>query len=259
MDERTAAVRAILASLEGACEVLEEPWGAIVANPEFHLIHMGNFAWVRELPDGGLGAVLARADDVFGPYGIPHRHVFVEDPALAERLGPELLEAGYVLRTSHVMVSRRAAELSANPDVALRPARDQATRDDHDAVAGLIDEEQGYGYEVSHQLLGLQWRRAGAIGREVYVAYLGGEPAGVVSLDGLAGVGIVPEVATVPALRGRGVAATMVLAMRRRAVEKGLDPLCLETAAKDTAWRMYERLGFDRVGTLASFLREDVR
>lgn len=239
--------------------MLEEPWGTIVANPEFHLIHMGNFAWVRDLPDGGLAAVLARADDVFGPYRIPHRHVFVEDPALAERIGPALLDAGYVHRSSHVMVARRIPEVSTNPVVALRPARDQATRDDHDAVAGLIDEEQGYGYEVSHQLLGLQWRRAEAIGREVYVAYLDGEPAGVVSLDDLAGVGIVPEVATVPPMRRQGVAATMMLAMRRRAEEKGLTPLCLETSAKDTAWRMYERLGFDRVGTLASFLREDAR
>lgn len=245
----------MLASLEGGCEVIEEPWGVLVVNPEFHLVHMANFLWLRELPSGGVEDALRRADELFRPYTIRHRTVFVEDARLAERLSPVLSALGFTAKPSHVMVARRPSEIVANPDVALRPARDQATRDDHDAIAGLLHEEQGYDHEVSHQLLSLQWRRVAALGREVYVGYLGGEPAGNVALDDLGGVGLVQQVETAPEMRRRGVAATMGLAMRQRADDKGLEPLALETPVADTTWEMYERLGFDRIGRLYEFLR----
>lgn len=252
-DELAAVSRAMLASLEAGCDVIEEPWGAFVVSAEFHLVHIANFVWLRGLPAGGLREVLDRADERFAPYKIAHRMVYVED-ALADRLRPELTRRGYAAHPRLVMVARRPPTLTANPEVTLRPARDQATRDDHDTVAGLILEEEGYNHDVSHQLLSLHWRRSAALDREVYVAYLTGEPAGNVGLDDVGGVGLIYNLETVPALRHRGVAATMLLDVRKRAQGKGLAPLGLDTAAADTTWQMYERLGFDRIGTVESFL-----
>jgi GNAT superfamily N-acetyltransferase len=141
----------------------------------------------------------------------------------------------------------------------VRPARDQATRDDHDAIAGLLHEEDGYDHEVSHQLLALNWRRQADLGSEVYVAYLDGQPAGNVSFDAVGGTGELYEVETIPEMRRRGVAATMVLAVRARAEALDLDPFFLRTTVGHTTHEMYEKLGFEREGTLEGFLRAPTR
>ncbi|TLZ49779.1 MAG: GNAT family N-acetyltransferase [Methanobacteriota archaeon] len=254
-DERRRALEALLASLEAACEVVDEPWGTIVTSPEFHRIHMANLLWLRRLPTGGLREALARVEEVLGPYRVPDRQMFVEDTALADALRPELEAVGYARKSEHLMFARNLPTLAANPDVALRPARDSATWDDHDAVAGLLHEEDGYDHEVSFQLLTLHRRRQRVLGSEVFVAYLDGVAVGNVGLDGIGGVGELYEVETAPAFRKRGIAATMVLAILDRARARGLWPLFLRTTVGHSTFEMYEKLGFVREGTLEGFLR----
>ena len=254
-DDQRRALGAILASLEAACEVVEEPWGAIVVNPEFHRIHMANFLWLHHLPPNGLDGALARVEEILGPLRIPDRQLFVEDPALADALAAGLEARGYRPKPEHLMFARNPPKLAANREVALRPARDASTWDDHDAVAGLMHEEDGYDHEVSFQLLALHRRRQADLGSEVFVAYLDGRPVGNVAIDGIGGVGELYAVETVPAARRRGVAATMVRGMRARAAERGLAPFFLRTTVGHTTWKMYEKLGFVREGTVAGFLR----
>jgi len=252
--DRRRALDAFLASMEALCEVVEEPWGTFVRNVEFHRLHMANFLWLRELPPGGLDGALRRMDEVFEPFGIRDRPVYVADTDLSKRLESDFLRRGYRSKPEHAMFARQAPTLAANPAVSLRPARDQATRDDHDAVAGLIDEEDGYDHEVSFQLRALHWRRQAELDAEVYVAYLEGQSVGTVALQDIGGVGIIYDVQTAPRMRRRGVAATMVLHALARARESGLTPLFLLTPVEATAYRMYEKLGFVREGTLAGYL-----
>ena len=254
-DDRRRALDAVLASLEAACDVSEEPWGAIVANPEFHRIHMANFLWLRHLPKDGLDAALARVDGLFATLRIPDRQLFVEDGALAEEIAARLGKRGFHRKSEHIMFARRPPAIAAKTDVSLRLARDASTWDDHDAVAGLIHEEEGYDFEVSHQLLALHHRRHAQLESDVFVAYLGGRPVGNVAIDGIGGVGELYEVETVPEARRKGVAATMVLAMRARAEQRGLSPFFLRTTVGQSTWKMYEKLGFVREGTLEGFLR----
>ena len=255
-DDRRRALDAVLATLETACQVIEEPWGTFVVNPEFHRIHMANFLWLRSLPPEGVPAVVRRMEEIFLPLQIPDRQWFVEDSALAARVESELTGLGYTRKAEHMMFARRPARIAPSPAVSVRPARDQSTRDDHDAVAGLLHEEDGYDHEVSHQLLALNWRRQAELVSEVYVAYLDGQPAGNVSFDVVGRTGELYEVETIPEMRRRGVAATMVLAMRARAEALGLSPFLLRTTVGHTTHEMYEKLGFEREGTLEGFLRE---
>ncbi|HEV8595086.1 MAG TPA: GNAT family N-acetyltransferase [Thermoplasmata archaeon] len=254
-DDRRRALDTVLATLETACEVTDEPWGTFVVNPEFHRIHMANFLWLRDLPRGGVAEAVRRIEEMFTPLRIPDRRWFVERKELAVEIEPELVRRGYTRRSEHLMFGRRAPTLPPNPAVAIRPARDQATRDDHDEVAGLLHEEDGYDHEVSHQLLGLNWRRQAGLGSAVFVAYLEGRPVGNMSFDAIDGVGELYEVETVPAMRGRGVAATMVLAARERAEGRALSPFFLRTTVGHTTYQMYEKLGFVREGFLDGFLR----
>lgn len=253
-DQRDAAVHAILSAQEATCDVRDEGWGTLVVNPEFHLIHVANYLSLRTLPSGGLVEALRRMDDTFGPLHIRHRMVFVEDEGLADRLRPEFATRGFGEQPSHVMALRRPPSLAANPDILLRPARDQSTRDDYDTVEGLIDEESGFDHEVSYQLLGIHWRRLVELGSEAYVAYAGGAPVGCATLADVGGVAVVEEVATHPAFRGRGVAATVMLHLLERAKSRALSPVVLETPLKDTTVELYGKLGFDRVGRLDEFL-----
>jgi putative acetyltransferase len=253
-DLRAVAVRAILSAQEAACDVRDEGWGTLVVNPEFHLIHVANYLSLRSLPSGGLVEVLRRMDDAFRPLHIRHRMVFVEDEGLADRMRPEFAAHGFVPQPSHVMAALRPPSLAANPGITLRPARDQSTRDDYDTIGGLIDEESGHDHEVSHQLLGLHWRRVHELGSEAYVAYARGEAVGCATLADVGGAAVVLDISTHPASRGRGVAATMMLHLLERARSRGLSPIVLETPLKDTTVAMYEKLGFDRTGRLDEFL-----
>lgn len=255
-DDRRRALDAVLATLEAGCDVMDEGWGVIASNPEFHRVHMANFLWLRALPPGGLGDALVRLDAVLSPLGIRDRHAFVGDEALSRRLAPEFAARGFAAKDAHLMFARRPSALAVNPDVAIRPVRDGATRDDHDAVAGLLHEEEGYDHELSHQMTSLRWRRATALGSEAWTAYLDGRPAGNVGLAAVGDVGYVFEVETVPGSRRRGVAATMVLHARARATALGLRATVLDTLVGETTWRMYERLGFAREGTLGGYLLE---
>lgn len=256
-DDRRKALDTVLATLEAACEVVEEPWGTFAVNAEFHRIHMANFLWLRALPPGGIPTAVRRMEEVFAPLRIPDRQWFVEDVALAARIEGELARLGYVRKSEHLMFARRPPTLGRNSAVSVRPARDQSTRDDHDLVAGLLHEEDRYDHEVSHQLIALNWRRQAVLGSEVHVAFLDGRPVGNVSFDAVGGVGELYEVETVPEMRHRGVAATMLLAMRALAEEQGLRPFFLRTTVGHTTFQMYEKLGFDREGTLEGYLRVD--
>jgi len=254
-DDRRRTLDAILASLEAACDLVDEPWGTLVSNPEFRRVHMANFLWLRSLPPGGVEEALLRTDEVFAPLRIRYRQLFVEDPALANRIAPDLERRGFSRKSEHLMVARDPPALAANPKVSLRPARDASTWDDHDAVSGLIHEEEGYDHEVSYQLLGLHRRRQARLSSEVFVAYLRGEPVGNVAIDGIGGTAEVYELETAPTHRHNRVAATMVLAMRARAEARGLAPVFLRTTVGHTTWQMYEKLGFAREGTLEGFLQ----
>ena len=254
-DDRRRALDAFLASMQAACEVIEESWGTLVRNAEFHRLHMANFLWLRSLPPGGLDAALGRMDDAFTPYGIRDRPVYVEDPDLSRRLAPELERRGYAGRPEFTMYARRPPDLAANPAVSLRPTRDQATRDDHDAVAGLIDEEDGYDHEVSHQLRAIHWRREKELDGEGFVAYLAGQPVGTIALQVIGSVGILYDVQTLPGARRKGVAATAVLHALSRAHAKGAELAFLVTPVGAAGYRLYEKLGFVREGTLDGYLR----
>ena len=252
-DDRRLALDVALAALESSCQVVEQPWGVLVMNPEFPRVHMANFLWLRALPAGDLHEALRWLEDEFTPFGIRDRPVVVEDEGLAGQLAPELAHRGFAAKPEHLMFARKEPSLAANPAVSVRPARDALTRDDHDEVAGLLHEEEGYDHDLSHQMLALHWRRAADLGAEVSVAYVDGQPAGNVGVAAVGGVGQVFEMETAPAYRHRGVAATMMRHVLDRARALGLR-LFLQTPVADTTWRMYERLGFVREGTLGVFL-----
>jgi ribosomal protein S18 acetylase RimI-like enzyme len=70
------------------------------------------------------------------------------------------------------------------------------------------------------------------------------------------GVGQVETVGTAPERRGEGLASAVVMAAADASRERGDGITFIVADADDWPWKLYERLGFDRVGVVCDFLRK---
>jgi N-acetylglutamate synthase-like GNAT family acetyltransferase len=106
----------------------------------------------------------------------------------------------------------------------------------------------GHAAEASSALLAKQRERLRS-GRTVSaVALLDGDPVAVGSHQPLAGVSEVVGVATLPAMRRRGLGAAVTGLLVADALGRGVQTLFL-SAGSDEVARVYQRTGFHRVGT----------
>lgn len=68
------------------------------------------------------------------------------------------------------------------------------------------------------------------------------------------GIGQVESVTTMPERREEGLASAVVMAAARASRERGDELTFIVADGDDWPWRLYERLGFDRVGEVCDFL-----
>ena len=61
---------------------------------------------------------------------------------------------------------------------------------------------------------------------------------------------------TRPESRGQGLASAVVMAAARASRERGDDLTFIVADADDWPWKLYEGLGFDRVGEVCDFLKK---
>lgn len=89
-----------------------------------------------------------------------------------------------------------------------------------------------------------------------FLATVRGNPAGYATRFSRNGMGHLEDLYTVPGHRNRGVGSNLILAIRASAVAED-DFLSLTTAStNDPAQRMYDRLGFDVLGTRGTYTCE---
>lgn len=203
------------------------------------------------LPDSDAGAEhLPALRQAFSERG---RNARIElFPALNPELESVLLAHGWTL-------SERMPVMTCTPDALIAPPpvgglRVEPVRSDspEDLVLGFmraqriafrddtpITDEQVTGWRAHGG-----WRAAGLLGETIAGTALCG-----VSFDGIAEVG---GVATPPEFRRRGIAAAVTHAAVAAAFADGLE-LAWLTAAADDSRRIYERMGFETVGTLLAY------
>jgi GNAT superfamily N-acetyltransferase len=70
------------------------------------------------------------------------------------------------------------------------------------------------------------------------------------------GIGQVETVGTAPDRRGQGLASAVVMAAADASRQRGDALTFIVADADDWPWKLYERLGFDRVGVVCDFLRK---
>lgn len=106
---------------------------------------------------------------------------------------------------------------------------------------------------------GLSPEQLEATGVHFLLARLDGEAVGCGGLAVHKGYGELKRIFTVPAARGRGVAAAVVGALEATAREHGLALLRLETGEPSAAAiRLYVRLGYRRCGVFGDYPEDGV-
>lgn len=106
---------------------------------------------------------------------------------------------------------------------------------------------------------GLSPEQLEATGVHFLLARLDGKAVGCGGLAVLDGYGELKRIFTVPAMRGRGVAAAIVGALEATALARGLALLRLETGEPSAAAiRLYERLGYRRCGPFGNYPEDGV-
>ena len=233
-------------------EVVEEfDWGRLIHNPETPDMWSGNSLEVHST-DLDADALEALADEVQGPLeGIKHRDIVPVDPAYAQRLaqGFEALDGWDIDRSVYMVLGRdperevdRARQVERSAVAAVRRA---VAEDDPNFTKEAV--EQRFVRDARFDRVGDgRW----------FAAPADGPPGGSCVLYGRDGIGQVETVGTTPDRRGQGLASAVVVAASKASRERGDELTFIVADADDWPWKLYERLGFDRVGEFCSFLRK---
>jgi len=224
----------------------------VTRNDDLPLVYDCNLAWV-ELPDAPLGELEASWDRAFSGSPVAHRYFVFEDAAAAHRRQGEFAAAGYVPGAACAMLQVGDAFAVTNHEVVVRPV--PADHPDFTAVRRKVWENAGYPAAVSAQVLREETLEATRTGCACYVGYLRGEPAGTIGLHTRGAHGYIDFVGTVPEHRNKGVGVTLLAAMGEASKVARHRFLGLTVEHGNPARRLYERLHYEVLGEIRTFLR----
>jgi hypothetical protein len=190
----------------------------------------------------------AVADKVLGGLGMTHRAVAPAVQGSAAELEPGFRALGWDMEHGVYMLLRE------EPD---RPSSVEVEQMDIDGVRDLrrklIGEMDEGDPKTTEQLLELDLRVSEALRDRWFTARVDGEPAGCCRLMQAQGIGQVEDVGTLTPARNKGVARAVVLAAAAASVADGDELTFIGALADDWPRQLYERLGFETVGSWKYF------
>jgi GNAT superfamily N-acetyltransferase len=232
-------------------ETVEEfDWGLLIHNPKTSALWSSNYLEVQTT-DLDADALAELADQVLAPREIHHRFVVLADPEYANRLVAGFQELDrWTVRRNVYMVLAREPDREVGPASEIPRARIAAMRravaeDDPDLTPDAIEQRFILDAELD----------AAGNGRW-FAAPRGGTPGASCVLYERDGIGQVESVTTMPERRGKGLASAVVMAAAGTSRERGNELTFIVADGDDWPWKLYQRLGFDRVGEVCDFLRK---
>jgi hypothetical protein len=236
--------------IRGAQLFTPVPGGAVIRHDGLPSVyHLNTLLLDAPLPTAiDAPTIVQLADEWLGDLG--HRRVVLDDPEAAQRVEPQLAQAGWSRQRTVFMVWRGEPE----------PARDdraaETTEQRLRAIQGklLAEERPGDPSLVAVLVEAQAALRAGTSARG-FIAADGGEPASSCTLfvDEGQGAAMIEEVGTLIAHRERGLATAVVSCAMRAAIAAGLDPIVIPADADDWPQLLYAKLGFEPVAMQVSF------
>jgi ribosomal protein S18 acetylase RimI-like enzyme len=242
-------------ALDLAFESVEPAWwGGVVADSRFPGIWDVNYARV-ETDDAALslGEVESSLLPVMDRIGARHTHMVVFHPEQLTALLSEASTRGDRLSWDTAMELRgQAPDAPSAIDVDEVDPRDPSFGP---AYRGSLGEFQITEEDAIRQLEDIERDVLIPAGKRWFAVREAGRPRALGSLIGMEGVGYVDHVVTFPEARRRGYAGAVVRRIAEEARRSDLDHLYLLAEPGAEAVALYERLGFEAIGHIASTLR----
>lgn len=188
-----------------------------------------------------------------------HRRFHVDfrtSPLLTSRLALE----GYA-RDDTLMMLLEAELVGAAPEHDVRPVESEKEWQDYAGLkAGDWDEhrqklpEPKPGPEIGEAFVQIYRRKAPDL--QYYLAYVDGKPAAFFSSwPGIAGIGQVEDLFTLPEFRHRGLATALMHRCVRDCRERGARYVAIACDPTDTPKQMYRAMGFVPMGIAEHYLK----
>ena len=192
-------------------------------------------------------ALMDEAERLQGAAGLAHRRLELSKGG--DRLRPDFDAAGWSIDHLLLMVLRPGADKRGE-------AHPASVREvDFDGVRPLAERWQMEGTSPAQpaqaaELADADADRAQVLSARMFLAVHDGQPAAYALLLQVAGgVSEIDQVYSAPEHRGAGMASAVVRAAIAAAHDRGDTLTYLLADAEDWPFRLYERLGFDTVGT----------
>ena len=237
---------------EGAAsERREWRFGIAVLSPEIPRVWDANYMRIDDAEAAsaaGADAVGAEASDLAAGASLAHVAI-VANEGTASLLQPGLEALGFATTRLEVMVLTRPPD---PPDVPVG----EASFDDVAASRRETTLEFSPGNEeLADQLRVLDRRLEASVGGRWFAVREGGRIVSRAWLLGDGRIGQVEDVATTPSARGRGLGRAVVSAAALASHRAGTELTFIVADADETVARMYEKLGFERLGVYERFVR----
>jgi ribosomal protein S18 acetylase RimI-like enzyme len=227
-------------------------WGAVVSDPRFPAIHDANYARVETAEPVTLEEVEALLLPALKRSGARQTHVVIFLPEEQTDLLAAASARGERLAWDLVMAHPGPAGPSPNAHV------EEIAAFDDDLWSAVREAIRLFGLSEESaldQAVALERDVMLPAGRRWFVARdEQGVVGGLASLTVLEGVGFVDLVATLPQARRRGHATALTRRALREAEAAGGVPTYLLAEPGSVAVTLYERLGFERVTQIASWI-----
>jgi len=231
-------------------EIVERhDWGRLILNPgtseiwRDHLLEVESLELVAD-------ELAALADELLGRRGLRHRYVGPRDPGRGRELEPRFRELGWEVDRNLYMVLRRS------PDRQGSPAAEVARAEVEEVRRAVAEADPDFTPAAVDQRLVRDARFDPVANGRWFAAPADGKRGAACVLYEQDGVGQIETVVTRPEVRGRGLATAVVLAAAEASSRAGHEITFIVADADDWPWKLYEKLGFDRVGVSCSFLRK---
>ncbi len=265
-------------ALDSAFETVEPAWwGGVVADSRFPGIWDVNYARV-ETDDAALSLAEVESSllPVMDRVRARHTHMVVFHPEQLTALLSEASTRGDRVSWDTAMELRgQAPDETGGVDVEEVDPHDPSfwpayrgslgefritEEDAHDpsfwpAYRGSLGEFRITEEDAIRQLEDIERDVLIPAGKRWFAVREAGRPRALGSLIGMEGVGYVDHVVTFPEARRRGYAGAVVRRIAEEARSSDLDHLYLLTEPGAGAASLYERLGFEAIGLIASTLR----
>lgn len=246
-------------SYTGGCQVKDAAFGQIVTHKGYSLLYDANLVLLKRFPtELSISQLESAVRPAFQAVEAHHLRFILVEPSLSETLTPRFVEADYRHNRYLLMVHRHDMDRQPVPEILLHEVTDAVGHSRLDQIEAELLREMPWNSPIIRNILRTRRRELMKfLQLRWFWAEMRNTAAGSIGLLTHGNLASIQGVSTRPTFRGRSVATTMVLHLLRLAYAQGSACVCLMTDEKDWPHQLYAKLGFETLGFIDSFVKDE--